>query len=202
LCPQPTYNKHICRKGNKQQYIADVSEIIIHSFTYKTDLIFYLCTGVSRTNYIVVPSVCLTEKDTRQKNKESSKKYSSAKLQLEKKNCNTTAILKDATRGRVSQHVGHAHLVGVVHEVHGDAEGQRVVVRVPQQDGHDLHARRLGLALPVVQRALQRPLAVHGVLAHLAPAGGGRVTHSVVIFSPHPCAMQSCGGGEVMMMLG
>lgn len=31
------------------------------------------------------------------------------------------------------------HLVGVVHEVHRDAEGQGVVVRIPQQDGDDLH---------------------------------------------------------------
>ena len=60
--------------------------------------------------------------------------------------------------------------------MHWDAEGQRVVVGVPQQDGDDLHARRLGHALAIVQRALQRPLAVHGVLAHLAPAGGGRAT--------------------------
>lgn len=53
--------------------------------------------------------------------------------------------------------------------MHWDAEGQRVVVGVPQQDGDDLHPRRSGLPLPVPERALHGPLAVHRILPHLAP---------------------------------
>lgn len=53
--------------------------------------------------------------------------------------------------------------------MHWDAERQRVVVRVPQQDGDDLHTRRSGLPLPVRERPLHGPLAVHGILPHLAP---------------------------------
>lgn len=62
-----------------------------------------------------------------------------------------------------------ANLVGAVHEMHWDAERQGVVVRVPQQDGDDLHTRRSGLPLPVGERPLHGPLAVHGILPHLAP---------------------------------
>lgn len=61
------------------------------------------------------------------------------------------------------------YLVGAVHEVHWDAEGQRVVVGVPQEDGDDLHAGRFGKALSALQRPLHRALAVDGVLPHLAP---------------------------------
>lgn len=43
------------------------------------------------------------------------------------------------------------------------------MVRVPQQDGDDLHTRRSGLPLPVRERPLHGPLAVHGILPHLAP---------------------------------
>jgi len=64
------------------------------------------------------------------------------------------------------------YLVRAVEEVHGHAEGQRVVVGVPQQDGQDLHAGRPGLALPLLLGALQGPLAVDGVLTHLRPGEG------------------------------
>lgn len=53
--------------------------------------------------------------------------------------------------------------------MHRDAEGQRVVVGVPQQDGDDLHAGRFGKALSALQRPLHRALAVDGVFPHLAP---------------------------------
>lgn len=36
--------------------------------------------------------------------------------------------------------VAMCYLIGVVHEVDWDAEWQRMVVGVPQQDGDDLHA--------------------------------------------------------------
>lgn len=73
----------------------------------------------------------------------------------------------------MSNQAEETNLVGAVHEMNGDAEGQRVVVRVPQQNGDDLHTRRSGLPLAVPERPLHRPLAVHGVLAHLAPEGTG-----------------------------
>lgn len=61
------------------------------------------------------------------------------------------------------------YLVGVVHEVNWDAEWQWMVVRVPQQDGHDLHAWRFGFPLSILQRSLQRSLTVHSILPHLIP---------------------------------
>lgn len=61
------------------------------------------------------------------------------------------------------------YLVGVVHEVHWDAEWQWMVVGVSQQDGHDLHTWRLGLPLPILQCSLHRPLTVHCILPHLTP---------------------------------
>lgn len=60
-----------------------------------------------------------------------------------------------------------AHLVSPIGEVHGDAEGQGVVERVPQQDGYHFHARWPGLPLPRLQGPLHCPLAVGGVLAGL-----------------------------------
>ena len=51
--------------------------------------------------------------------------------------------------------VGVRYLVGTVEEVHGDAEGQGVVVGVPEQDGQDLHAGRPGLPLSLLLRPLQ-----------------------------------------------
>lgn len=61
------------------------------------------------------------------------------------------------------------YLVGVVHEVYWDAEWQWMVVGVPQQDGDNLHTRRLGLPLSILQRSLHRPLTVHCILPHLTP---------------------------------
>lgn len=61
------------------------------------------------------------------------------------------------------------YLIGVVHEVNWDAEWQRVVVGVSQQDGDDLHAWGLGLPLSILQRSLHRPLTVHCILPYLAP---------------------------------
>lgn len=61
------------------------------------------------------------------------------------------------------------YLVGVVHEVDWDAEWQRMVVGVSQQDGDDLHTRRFGLPLSILQCSLHRPLTVHCILPHLTP---------------------------------
>lgn len=60
-------------------------------------------------------------------------------------------------------------LVGVVHEVDWDAEWQRMVVGVPQQDGDDLHTGRFGLPLSILHCSLHRPLTVHCILPHLTP---------------------------------
>lgn len=46
-----------------------------------------------------------------------------------------------------------AHLVGSIHEVHRDAEGEGVVVGISQQDGHDLHPGGLGFPLSSLHRA-------------------------------------------------
>lgn len=75
------------------------------------------------------------------------------------------------------------YLVGAVHEVHRDAEGQRVVVGVPQQDGHDLHAGRFGKTLSALQRPLYRALAVDSVLSHLAPVFRARARSDTYSFS-------------------
>ena len=63
----------------------------------------------------------------------------------------------------------HRYLVGVVEEVNRDAERQRVVVGVPQQDGKDLHTGRPALPLPLLLGPLHGPLAVDGILTHLSP---------------------------------
>lgn len=65
------------------------------------------------------------------------------------------------------------HLVGAVEEVDGYGVGQRVVVRVLQEDREDLHARGLDLAAAVLQGALQGSLAVRPVLAALRSIGDG-----------------------------
>lgn len=47
-----------------------------------------------------------------------------------------------------------AHLVCSIHEVHWDAEGERVVVGISQQDGHDLHPGGLGFPLSSLHGAI------------------------------------------------
>lgn len=60
-------------------------------------------------------------------------------------------------------------LVRVVEEVNGDAERQRVVVGVPQEDGQDLHPGRPGLSPSPQLGALHGALAVDCILSHLCP---------------------------------
>lgn len=62
-----------------------------------------------------------------------------------------------------------SYLVGVVEEVHRNAEWQGVMIGVPQKDGQDLHPGRPGLPLALLLRAFHRALAVYGVLPHLGP---------------------------------
>lgn len=47
-----------------------------------------------------------------------------------------------------------------------------MVVGVSQQDGDDLHTRRFGLPLSILQCSLHRPLTVHCILPHLTPVRG------------------------------
>lgn len=57
------------------------------------------------------------------------------------------------------------HLVRAVQEVHRDGMGERVVVRVLQQDRQDFHPRWLDLPAAVLQRPFQSTLAVSRVLS-------------------------------------
>lgn len=62
-----------------------------------------------------------------------------------------------------------SYLVGIVEEVHRHAEGQGVMVGVPEQDGQDLHPGRPGPSLALLLGAFHGALAVDGVLPHLSP---------------------------------
>lgn len=61
------------------------------------------------------------------------------------------------------------NLICVVKEVHGHAEGQRVVIRIPQKDRQDLHTWRSSVPRTFLLRPLQGTLAVDGILSHLRP---------------------------------
>lgn len=56
----------------------------------------------------------------------------------------------DAYEQDVCCYVAMFYLVGVVHEMNWDAEWQWMVVRIPQQDGDDLHSWRSGLPLSIL----------------------------------------------------
>lgn len=56
--------------------------------------------------------------------------------------------------------------------MHRDAEWQWMVVRIPQQDGDDLHSWRSGLPLSILQSSLHRPLTVNCILSHLTTVWG------------------------------
>lgn len=66
------------------------------------------------------------------------------------------------------------HLVGSVHKVHWDAEGEWVVVGIPQQDGHNLHSWGLGFPFTSLNSAVHWSLAVDGILAYFTPRQGER----------------------------
>ena len=65
----------------------------------------------------------------------------------------------------------HNYLVRVVEEVNRDAERQRVVIGIPQQNRQNLHTARPGLPLALLLGPLQRALAVDSILPHLGPVG-------------------------------
>lgn len=81
------------------------------------------------------------------------------------------------------------YLVGSVHKVHRDAEGQWVVVGISQQDGHDLHPWGLGFPLASLHSAVHWSLAVDGILAYFTPKqrdGDKSQTHALSMPCPHP----------------
>lgn len=86
-----------------------------------------------------------------------------------------TRSLKILCKGKSVCDHWYRYLVGVIKEMHWDTEGQRVVVRVPQQDRQDLHARGAGLSLPFLLAALYRPLTVDGILPNFCPEEDGGV---------------------------
>ena len=86
--------------------------------------------------------------------------------------CQFTCLLykhSPYTVARSPECVGLTNLVGGIKEVDGYADWLGVVVGVPQQDGHDLHAGWPCLPPPTVHGSLQGPLAKHSILAHLTP---------------------------------
>lgn len=62
-----------------------------------------------------------------------------------------------------------SYLVRSIDEVDGYSVGQRVVVRVLQQDGKDLHSGRFGLTTPMLKSSFKGALAICSILAHLSP---------------------------------
>lgn len=91
------------------------------------------------------------------------------------------------------------YLVGAVEEVDGRAEGQRVMVGVPQQDGQDLHPGRPGLPRALLLAPLQGPLAVDGVFPHLGPGNSQSccVTHWTCKMVRGPPAELQTGASDV-----
>lgn len=81
-----------------------------------------------------------------------------------------------------------AHLVGSIHKVHWDAEGQWVVVGISQQDGHNLHPWGLGFSLTSLHSAVHWSLAVDGILAYFTPKqwdGDKSQTYALSVPCPH-----------------
>lgn len=61
------------------------------------------------------------------------------------------------------------HLIDPIHEVHGDAEGQGMMVRVPKKGGEDFHPRGPGLPIPILLCSLNTSLAVNGIFPKFCP---------------------------------
>ena len=67
------------------------------------------------------------------------------------------------------------HMVGAIEHVDRDGVGQRMVVRVLEQDGEHFHPGWLGAPCSVPDTLLQRSLAVGSVLARLSPETENRI---------------------------
>lgn len=61
------------------------------------------------------------------------------------------------------------HLVDPIHEVHGYAEGQGVMVRVPKKGRKDFHPRGSGLAVSILLCPFHASLAINGIFPEFCP---------------------------------